>query len=84
MNTRRLLGDINRRRGTIVSIEAKNGQTVLNAEVPLAEMFVTRRRSVRCRRPRVVLDGTVELRAGANSVLTQMLDAAAKKPAART
>src|SRR5207302_9273167 len=34
-----LLGDINRRRGTIVSIEAKNGQTVLNAEVPLAEMF---------------------------------------------
>src|SRR6266550_4412139 len=34
-----LLGDINRRRGVIVSIEAKNGQTVLNAHVPLAEMF---------------------------------------------
>ena len=34
-----LLGDINRRRGTIVSIEAKNGQTVLNAQCPLAEMF---------------------------------------------
>ena len=35
----RSLGDINRRRGTIISIEAKNGQTILNAEVPLAEMF---------------------------------------------
>jgi elongation factor G len=34
-----LLGDINRRRGKIVSIEAKSGQTILNAEVSLAEMF---------------------------------------------
>ena len=34
-----LLGDINRRRGHIVSIEAKLGQTILNAQVPLAEMF---------------------------------------------
>ena len=34
-----LLGDINRRRGRIISIDAKNGQTILNANVPLAEMF---------------------------------------------
>jgi len=34
-----LLGDLNRRRGKIVSIEAKNGATSLNAHVPLAEMF---------------------------------------------
>ncbi|MDX1951398.1 MAG: elongation factor G [Verrucomicrobiota bacterium] len=34
-----LLGDLNRRRGKIQSIEAKSGATVLNAEVPLAEMF---------------------------------------------
>jgi len=34
-----LLGDINRRRGTITGIEAKSGQTVLGAQVPLAEMF---------------------------------------------
>src|SRR5436190_3943124 len=34
-----LLGDINRRRGTIISIEAKNGLTMLNAHVPLAVMF---------------------------------------------
>src|SRR6516164_9192336 len=34
-----LLGDINRRRGKIVNIEAKDTSTVLSAEVPLAEMF---------------------------------------------
>jgi len=34
-----LLGDLNRRRGKIISIEAKTGATSLNAEVPLAEMF---------------------------------------------
>ncbi len=34
-----LLGDLNRRRGKIQSIEAKNNSTSLNAEVPLAEMF---------------------------------------------
>jgi elongation factor G len=34
-----LLGDLNRRRGKIVSIELKNNATSLFAEVPLAEMF---------------------------------------------
>jgi elongation factor G len=34
-----LLGDINRRRGRIVNIEAKNQSTALHAEVPLAELF---------------------------------------------
>ncbi len=34
-----LLGDINRRRGAIIGIDAKGGQTILNANVPLAEMF---------------------------------------------
>ncbi len=34
-----LLGDVNRRRGKIVHIEAKDSSTVLSAEVPLAEMF---------------------------------------------
>jgi elongation factor G len=34
-----LLGDLNRRRGKIASIEAKNNATSLNAHVPLAEMF---------------------------------------------
>jgi len=34
-----LLGDINRRRGIIHGVDAKAGQTVLSANVPLAEMF---------------------------------------------
>jgi elongation factor G len=34
-----LLGDLNRRRGKIVHIEAKDASTIASAEVPLAEMF---------------------------------------------
>ena len=34
-----LLGDMNRRRGRIVSIEAKSNSTILHGHVPLAEMF---------------------------------------------
>ena len=34
-----LLGDLNRRRGRINAIEAKNQATILNAHVPLAELF---------------------------------------------
>ncbi len=34
-----IMGDLNRRRGRISSIENKNGLSVINAEVPLAEMF---------------------------------------------
>ena len=34
-----LIGDITRRRGHIVNIEAKLGQTIVSARVPLAEMF---------------------------------------------
>ncbi|RYD71269.1 MAG: elongation factor G, partial [Verrucomicrobiaceae bacterium] len=34
-----IMGDLNRRRGRISSIENKNGLSVVNAEVPLAEMF---------------------------------------------
>jgi elongation factor G len=34
-----LLGDLNRRRGKIVSIESKSNSTILYAEVPLSELF---------------------------------------------
>jgi elongation factor G len=34
-----LLGDLNRRRGKIISIESKSSATILYAEVPLAELF---------------------------------------------
>jgi len=80
-----LLGDINRRRGTIVSIEAKNGQTVLNAQVPLAEMFgyATAIRSLSKGRASYSMEPLTFAQVP-NSVLTTIMDAAAKKPAART
>jgi elongation factor G len=34
-----IMGDLNRRRGRIMSIEAKNLATLVHAEVPLADMF---------------------------------------------
>jgi len=34
-----IMGDLNRRRGKIMSIETKTVSTSVNAEVPLAEMF---------------------------------------------
>ena len=80
-----LLGDINRRRGVINSIEAKNGQTVLNAQVPLAEMFgyATAIRSLSKGRASYSME-PLTFQQVPNSVLTTILDAAAKKPAART
>ena len=33
------MGDINRRRGKITSIDSRNGLSIAKAEVPLAEMF---------------------------------------------
>ena len=80
-----LLGDINRRRGTIVSIEAKHGQTILNAQVPLAEMFgyATAIRSLSKGRASYSMEPLTFAQVP-NSVLTTILDAASKKPAART
>jgi elongation factor G len=80
-----LLGDINRRRGQIESIEAKNGQTVLNAQVPLAEMFgyATAIRSLSKGRASYSME-PLSFAQVPNSVLTTILDQAAKKPAART
>jgi elongation factor G len=34
-----IMGDLNRRRGVIKSIDSKNGLSIVNADVPLAEMF---------------------------------------------
>ncbi|MEY2466586.1 MAG: elongation factor [Verrucomicrobiota bacterium] len=80
-----LLGDINRRRGTIISIEAKNGQTVLNAQVPLAEMFgyATAIRSLSKGRASYSME-PLSFAQVPNSVLNTILETAAKKPAART
>jgi elongation factor G len=34
-----IMGDLSRRRGRIMGMEAKGGAVAVNAEVPLAEMF---------------------------------------------
>ena len=80
-----LLGDINRRRGTIIGIDAKGGQTILNAHVPLAEMFgyATAIRSLSKGRASYSME-PLTFEQVPNSVLNTILDAAAKKPAART
>jgi len=80
-----LLGDINRRRGVINGIEAKNGQTVLNAQVPLKEMFgySTAIRSLSKGRASYSME-PLNFEQVPNSVLTAILDAASKRPAART
>jgi elongation factor G len=80
-----LLGDISRRRGHIVNIEAKQGQTILNAQVPLAEMFgyATAIRSLSKGRASYSME-PLTFQQVPKSVLETILDAAAKRPAART
>ncbi len=80
-----LLGDINRRRGTILSIDAKAGQTILNAEVPLAEMFgyATAIRSLSKGRASYSME-PLKFSQVPSSVEKAILDTAAKRPAART
>jgi len=78
-----LLGDINRRRGHILNIEAKNGQTILNAQVPLAEMFgyATAIRSLSKGRASYSME-PLTFEQVPNSVLNKILDAAARNPRA--
>jgi elongation factor G len=80
-----LLGDVNRRRGTIIGIEAKNGQTIVNANVPLAEMFgyATAIRSLSKGRASYSME-PLTFEQVPNSVLTTILDSAKSKPAARS
>ena len=80
-----LLGDINRRRGTIIGIDAKSGQTVLNANVPLAEMFgyATAIRSLSKGRASYSME-PFSFEQVPQSVEKVILDTAAKRPAART
>jgi elongation factor G len=80
-----LIGDITRRRGHIINIEAKQGQTVVNANVPLAEMFgyATAIRSLSKGRASYSME-PFTFEQVPNSVLNTILDQAAKKPAART
>jgi elongation factor G len=80
-----LLGDINRRRGRISSIDAKDSGTVLTAEVPLAEMFgyATAIRSLSKGRASYSMEPFRFEPVPAN-IVTTILDSAAKKPAPRS
>jgi elongation factor G len=80
-----LLGDINRRRGIIQGVDAKAGQTILNAHVPLAEMFgyATAIRSLSKGRASYSMEPLTFEQVPA-SIEKAILDTAAKKPAART
>ena len=80
-----IMGDINRRRGRIVNIEAKGGQTILRAEVPLAEMFgyATAIRSLSKGRASYSME-PLTFEQVPNSILEKILDLAKSKPAARS
>ena len=80
-----IVGDISRRRGAIENIDAKFGQVAVNARVPLAEMFgySTAIRSLSKGRASYSME-PFSFEQVPNSVLTAILDEAAKKPAARS
>jgi len=80
-----LLGDLNRRRGRITGIEVKGNLVVVNAEVPLAEMFgyATAIRSLSKGRASYSMEPLRFDPVPAN-IQTMLLDLAAGKPAART
>ncbi|MBP9902071.1 MAG: elongation factor G [Verrucomicrobiota bacterium] len=80
-----LIGDITRRRGMILNIEAKQGQTIVNAQVPLAEMFgyATAIRSLSKGRASYSME-PLTFEQVPNSIAEKILDSAKSKPAART
>jgi elongation factor G len=77
-----LLGDLNRRRGKIQTIEAKNNATYLYAEVPLAEMFgyATAIRSLSKGRASYSMEPHCFDQVP-NSIAATIMDTADKKPA---
>ena len=79
-----LLGDLNRRRGKIVHIEAKDTATALNAEVPLSEMFgyATAIRSLSKGRAGYSME-PLRFDPVPAQILAGILDTAKTKPAAR-
>jgi elongation factor G len=79
-----LVGDVSRRRGAIQNIDAKPGQVIVSANVPLSEMFgyATAIRSLSKGRASYSME-PLTFEQVPTSVLSTILDAAAKKPAAR-
>jgi len=79
-----LLGDLNRRRGKIIAIDAKDSATILSAEVPLAEMFgyATAIRSLSKGRAAYSMEPFC-FEQVPNSIVATILDSAKDRPAAR-
>jgi elongation factor G len=79
-----LLGDLNRRRGKIIAIDAKDSATILTAEVPLAEMFgyATAIRSLSKGRAAYSMEPFC-FEQVPNSIVATILDSAKDRPAAR-
>jgi elongation factor G len=79
-----LMGDLNRRRGKIIHIEAKDASTIVSAEVPLAEMFgyATAIRSLSKGRAAYSME-PFRFEPVPNSIVAGILDLAKGKPAAR-
>ncbi|HZL42243.1 MAG TPA: elongation factor G [Verrucomicrobiae bacterium] len=79
-----LVGDVSRRRGVIQIIDAKPGQVIVSAKVPLSEMFgyATAIRSLSKGRASYSME-PLTFEQVPTSILSTILDAAAKKPAAR-
>ncbi|HEU0039130.1 MAG TPA: elongation factor G, partial [Verrucomicrobiae bacterium] len=80
-----LVGDISRRRGAIQSIESKSGQVIVNAHVPLSEMFgyATAIRSLSKGRASYSME-PLTFEQVPNSILEKILDSSKSRPAART
>jgi elongation factor G len=80
-----LVGDVSRRRGKINQIDTKGNQTIVNADVPLAEMFgyATAIRSLSKGRASYSME-PLTFEQVPSSVLSVIMEAAGKKPAART
>jgi elongation factor G len=80
-----LLGDLSRRRGKIHTVEVKNNSTILNADVPLSEMFgyATAIRSLSKGRAAYSMEPRCFDQVPA-SVAESILDSAKKRPAARS
>ncbi len=80
-----LLGDVNRRRGLIIGVESKGGQTTINANVPLAEMFgyATAIRSLSKGRAAYSME-PLTFEQVPSSVLATILDSGKNRPPPRT
>src|SRR3954465_4996228 len=80
-----LIGDLTRRRGKILQIEARDSSAILNAEVPLAEMFgyATAIRSLSKGRAAYSME-PYKFEQVPASIVATILDAVKGKPAARS